>query len=111
MLLVNGEIDITLVTEDKDSGGKKRKRKASTPTAVWKRQLPNGCAQPFSDTLCGGATRKFMAALEDVPREAMAEIIHAARDIAEQQKANPRASASAANAQSSNSDLAALAFR
>jgi hypothetical protein len=110
-LLVNGEIDINLVTEDKESAGKKRNHKASTTTTAWKRQLPNGTAQPFSETLCGGATRKFMVALKAVPPNTMRMIIHTAREMAERQKAKASASASAAHAESSIGDQAVLAFR
>jgi hypothetical protein len=111
MLLVNGEIDINLVTKDKESAGKKRKRKASTMTTAWKRQLPNGTAQPFSETLCGGITCKFMVALRAVPPDAMRMIIHATCEMAERQKAKASASASAVHAESSIGDQAVLAFR
>jgi hypothetical protein len=110
-LLINGEININLVTEDKESAGKKCKRKASMTTTAWKRQLPNSTAQPFSETLCGGVTRKFMVALKAVPPDTMRMIIHAAHKMAERQKAQVSASASAAHAESSIGDQAVLVFR
>ncbi|KAI9432780.1 hypothetical protein H4582DRAFT_2083171 [Lactarius indigo] len=85
-LLVNGEIDIKLVIEDKVSTGTKCKRKV-TKTTVWKVEQPNGPPQPFSDTLWGGATREFMLLLDQVPRNAMETILYEAWLVATNQKA------------------------
>jgi hypothetical protein len=78
---VDGEIDIQLVVEDKESTGTKRKRK-TTKTHVWKVEQLNGPLQPFSDTLWGNATREYITLLGEVPPEAMTDIISEARVIA-----------------------------
>ncbi|KAF8262449.1 hypothetical protein EI94DRAFT_1704767 [Lactarius quietus] len=49
-LIVNGEIDIKLIIEDRESMGSKHKHKSSK-TSVWKVKHPNGPPQPFLDTL------------------------------------------------------------
>ncbi|KAF8264898.1 hypothetical protein EI94DRAFT_1805130 [Lactarius quietus] len=73
-LIANGEIDIKLVIEDRESMGSKCKRKSSK-TSVWKVKQPNGPPQPFLDTLWGGATCDFMTLLRCVPHDAMNMII------------------------------------
>jgi hypothetical protein len=85
-LLANGEIDIKFVTEDKETTGNKRKRKASN-AGVWRVEPLNGPPQPFSDNHWGSATRNYMLLLSQVPCNAMATIMYEARSVAASQKA------------------------
>jgi hypothetical protein len=105
-LLANGEIDIKLVTEVRESTGTKRKRKAVKST-TWKVEQLGGPPQAFSDTLWGGATRDYMAVLRQVPPEAMASIIADARSIA----TNHRARCSTIQSEQPRSERAGLTFR
>lgn len=84
-LLENGEIDILLVTEEKETTGSKRKRKWSK-TSVWKVEQPNGPPASFSVASWGKATREYMSALRGVPPDAMARIISEAKSVAMMQK-------------------------
>lgn len=80
--LANGEIDIELVEEEREFTSNKRKRKPVTITS-WKVVLLNGGPlQSFSDLHWGGATRDYMAALNDVPPDAMARIVSEAKVFA-----------------------------
>jgi hypothetical protein len=108
-LLLNGEIDIRLIVEDKEATGTKRKRKtlAGDPTSVWKVEQLGGPPQPFSDALWGRATRDFMVVAGKVPDEAILNIISEARAVAE----NHKARSSKGTAPSSSSERANLVFR
>jgi hypothetical protein len=106
-LLANGEIDIRLVVEDKETTGTKRKRK-TTKSAAWKVEQLNGPPQPFSDTPWGDVTREYMSALQRVPRDAMATIIYEARLAAAM---NHKARASSKGTVSEHGQRATLAFR
>jgi hypothetical protein len=85
-LIANGEIDIRLVVENKETTGTKHKHKP-TKTMMWKVEQPNGPPQPFSVTFWGAATRKYATSLCKVPSDVMASIISEARTIALAHKA------------------------
>jgi hypothetical protein len=107
-LLANGEIDIKLVVENKESTGTKRKRKP-TKTTTWKVEQPNGPPQPFSDTFWGAATRDYMTSLRKVPSDALALIISEAKTVAMSHKA--RTSRGTVPSDEPCSERASLAFR
>ena len=77
-LLANGEIDIKIVIEDKDTLSHKCKHMPKKK-AMWKLKRLNSPAQPFSDALWGQATCKYMLLLGTVPPKAMSTIIHNAK--------------------------------
>lgn len=84
-LISNGDIDITLVTKDRETTGSKHKCKSSK-TKVWKIKQPNGTPQPFSDTLWGGVTHDYMTSWCQVPQDAMAKIIDEVDLVVKSQK-------------------------
>lgn len=109
-LLANGDIDIRLVAEERETTGSKRKRK-STKTAVWKVEQLNGPPQPFSDMPCGGATREYMSVLRQVPHDAMATIVYEARLAAAMCHKARASSKGTTSTEQPRGERATLAFR
>jgi hypothetical protein len=109
-LLVQGEIDILLVTEEKETTGTKRKRKANK-TAVWRVEQPNGPAQAFADKPWGQATRDFMVSFSKIPLEAMAEIISEASSVAMTHKSKTPKGTVPSEGRGPCDERATLAFR
>ena len=105
-LIADCEIDIKLITEEREPTGTKRKRKAAKITA-WKVEQLSRPLRPFSDTFWGHATREYMVVLRQVPSEAMATIVADAKVISAKQRMKSTTTVS----EQSCSERAALTFR